>query len=104
VYHLNLGWHSGDGIGSGEHLWAAAAADEVEGVTVDEIAVVVTVAVAVGDSRRQRQKRLGYAAGRKGREWVVGLNSGILCDFEGLGWDNQGQYFWEGGQMLEMGL
>ena len=71
-----------------------AVVDGGEGVTVDEIAGVAIAVAAVGDSRRQRQNQLGYAAvERSHRVWVVEPNSGLLDDFEGLEWDKQRRCF-----------
>ena len=65
---------------------AAAAADGGEGGAVDGTAgVAIAAAVVVGDSRRQRQNRLGYAVVRSRRGKVVAPNSELLCDFEGPG-------------------
>jgi hypothetical protein len=78
---------------------AAVVVDGGEGVTVDEIAGVAIAVAVVGDSRRQRQKHLGYAAGRRRRVLVVGVNSVLPCDFEVVELDKQRRCFWEEGHM-----
>jgi hypothetical protein len=55
---------------------AVAAADEEEGGAVD--AIVGVAVVVVGDSRPQRQNRLGCAAVRNRRVKVVGLPCGFV--------------------------
>lgn len=96
---------SADGIGSGARLWEVAVADGVVGVIAGEIAVTETVVVAVvaGDSRR-RKENLGYAAGQNRRVRAEGPNFELCGGFGGQVLDNLGQWFVEGGHMLDMDL
>jgi hypothetical protein len=71
---------------------AVAAADGEEWGAVDGI-VGVAIAVA-GDSRRQRQNRLGCAAVRSRRGWVVGPGSVSPCGFGEAGRDKRRRCFW----------
>jgi hypothetical protein len=62
------------------------------------------IAVAVGDSRQQRENLLGYAVEQIHQVPTVGPNFALCDDFEGRVLGNLGQYFLEGGHMLDMDL
>jgi hypothetical protein len=84
---------------------AVAAADGVEGGAVDgTVGVAIAAAVVVGDSRRQRQNRLGCAAVRSRRGWVVGLNSVSPCGFGEAGRDRRRRCFGEEERMWDTAL
>jgi hypothetical protein len=86
-------------------LWEVAVADGVAGVTAGETAVIGIVAVAAvaGDSRC-RKENLGYAAGQNRRVRAEGPNFELCGGFGGQVLDNLGQWFVEGGHMLDMDL
>lgn len=77
---------------------AAVAADGVEGGAVDGIVAVV------GDSRREKQNRLGYAAVRNHLGLVVGVNFELPCGFGLAVWDMRGLLFWVEEDMWDTGL
>jgi len=82
-------------------LWEVAVADGVEGITVDETAVIEIVAVAVvGDSRCQKENRVYAEQSRLVR--AEGPNFVLCGGSEGRVRDNLGQCFVEGERMWDM--